>query len=387
MSYQWIDDEDIKSVVDVLRGDWITQGPKIKEFEEVIAEFVGAKYAVAFSSGTAALHAACSVAGIKPKDQVITSPITFVATTNCILYVGGIPIFVDIKEDTCNIDPVRIKERINSFTKAIIPVDFAGQPAELDEIHRIAKNHNLIVIEDACHALGAEYKGKKIGSLSDLTVFSFHPVKNITTGEGGIVTTNHKRFYEKLLMFRTHGITRDKVKRDEGSWYYEMQELGYNYRITDFQCALGLSQLKKINRFIKRRREIAEIYNEQLKDIPEIILPYEKPEVRSAWHLYVIRLRLRRLGRTRREVFEELRRKNIGVNVHYIPIYHQPYYRKLGYHVIYDRAPYRDLLCQEVFCPNAEKYYEEAISLPIFPKMDNKDIEDVMEALKESLKL
>lgn len=373
-SHQWIDDEDIRSVVQILKGDWITQGSKIKEFEEAIASFVGARYAVAFSSGTAALHAACFVAGIGPEDQVITTPITFAATSNCILYMGGIPVFADIEEDTYNIDPVKIKERIDGQTKAIIPVDFAGQPADLDQIREIAKDHNLIVIEDACHALGAEYKDKKIGSLSDLTAFSFHPVKHITTGEGGMVTTNHGEFYEKLLMFRIHGITKDRAKlvNDQGPWYYEMQELGYNYRITDFQCALGISQLKKIEKFIGRRREIAEIYNDKLRDIQEIILPYQKPEVKSAWHIYIIRLKLIQMRATRREVFEALRRRNIGVNVHYIPVYNHPYYRKLGY--------------QKAFCPKAEKYYEEAITLPLFPRMSNKDVKDVVEAVKESLR-
>jgi len=387
--HQWIDDEDIQSVVQVLKGDWITQGSKIKEFEEAIAKFVGARYAVALSSGTAALHAACFAGGIGPKDQVITTPITFAATSNCILYVGGIPVFADIKEDTCNIDPVKIIEKIDSRTKAIIPVDFAGQPADLDQIQKIARDHNLIVIEDACHALGAEYKGKKIGSLSDLTIFSFHPVKHITTGEGGMVTTNHGELYEKLLMFRNHGITRDRSKLidNQGPWYYEMQGLGYNYRITDFQCALGLSQSRKIEKFINRRREIAEAYNDELRDIQEIILPYQKPEVKSAWHIYVIRLKLTQLRTTRIEVFEALRKRNIGVNVHYIPVYNHPYYHKLGYHTIYNQPYYRKMIYQEVLCPNAEKYYEEAITLPLFPKMTDKNTQDVIKTVRKVLDL
>jgi len=332
-AHQWIDDEDINSVVEVLKSDWITQGPKIKEFEEAIAKFTGAKYAAALSSGTAALHAACFVAGITPGDKVITTPITFAASSNCILYLGGKPVFADIKEDTYNIDPEEIEKKVTNKTKAIIPVDFAGQPADLNEIYEIAKERNLIVIEDASHALGAEYKGKKIGSISDMTIFSFHPVKPITTGEGGMVVTNNKGFYEKLLMFRTHGITKNKVKliKNEGPWYYEMQELGYNYRITDFQCVLGISQLKKLDKFIGQRREIVKRYNEAFKNIEEIIVPYEKPEVKSTWHLYVIRLELDKLRTTRKEIFEALRAENIGVHVHYIPVYYHPYYQKLGY--------------------------------------------------------
>lgn len=369
--HQWIDDEDIKSVIEVLKSDWITQGPKIKEFEEAIAKFVGAKYAVAFSSGTAALHGACFIAGITPGGEVITTPITFAASSNCILYLGGKPVFADIKEDTYNIDPEEIKRKIRNKTKAIIPVDLAGQPADPDEIYEIAKEHNLIVIEDASHALGAEYKGKKVGSLSDLTIFSFHPVKHITTGEGGMIVTKNKEFYEKLLMFRTHGMTKSKVKliKNEGSWYYEMQELGYNYRITDCQCALGISQLKKLHKFIGQRREIVKRYNEAFKNIEEIIVPYEKPEVKSAWHIYVIRLKLDKLKASRREIFEALRAENIGVNVHYIPVYYHPYYQKLGY--------------KKGLCPQAEKYYQSAITLPLFPKMSNKDINDVIKAVKE----
>lgn len=369
--HQCIDNEDIKSVVEVLKSDWITQGPKIKEFEEAIAKFTGAKYAAALSSGTAALHAACFAAGITPGDEVITTPITFAASSNCILYSGGRPLFADIKEDTYNIDAGEIERKITSKTKAIIPVDFAGQPADVDEIYEIAKEHNLIVIEDASHALGAEYKGKKVGSLSDLSIFSFHPVKHMTTGEGGMLVTNNKGFYERLLMFRTHGITKNKAKliKNEGPWYYEMQELGYNYRITDFQCALGLSQFKKLDKFIKRRREIVKRYNEAFKNIEEIVIPYEKPEVKSAWHIYVIRLKLDKLSSTRKEIFEALRAENIGVHVHYIPVYYHPYYQELGY--------------QKGLCPKAERYYEEAITLPLFPKMSDNEVEDVINAVRK----
>jgi len=381
--HQWLDEDDIEAVVQVLRSDWITQGSKIKEFEKAVAEYVGAKYAVAVSSGTAALHAACFAAGISKGDEVITTPITFVASSNCILYMGGKPVFADIKEDTYNIDPEEIEKKITNKTKAIIPVDFAGQTANLNEIHKIAQKHNLTVIEDASHALGAHYKINnkwiKIGSClhSDMAIFSFHPVKPITTGEGGMVVTNNTEYYEKLLMFRAHGITKDPDKftnekiRNAPPWYYEMQELGYNYRITDFQCALGISQLRKLDGFIKRRREIVKKYNESFKSVEEIITPYEKPDVKSAWHIYVIRLKLDKLRATRKEIFEALRAENISVQVHYIPVYYHPYYQKLGY--------------KKGLCPKAEKYYEESITLPIFPAMKDQDVNDVIQTVHKVL--
>ena len=368
--HQWIDEEDIKAVIEVLRSDWITQGPKVTEFEEGFARYVRAKYAVAVSSGTAALHSACFAAGITKGDEVITTPITFVASANCVLYQGGTPVFADINADTLNIDPIEIKKKITKKTKAIIPVDFTGLPADLEAIQKIAKENNLIVIEDASHALGATYKGSKIGSISDMTVFSFHPVKHITTGEGGMVTTNSRGYYERLKLFRTHGITRDTDANLSCPWYYEMRGLGYNYRITDFQCALGLSQLKKIDKFIKRRRGIAYEYHDRFRLIPEITIPiYYTGRSDSAWHLYVIQLNLGRLKVGRMEVFEALRAENIGVNVHYIPVHLQPYYQKrFGY-------KFGDF-------PNAEDYYEGAITLPIFPEMSDKDIDGVIEAVK-----
>lgn len=372
---QWIEDDDIEEVVKVLKSDYLTTGPKIKEFEEKFGKYVGVKYAVAISNGTAALHGASFAAGIKEGDEVITTPITFAASANCIIYQGGKPIFADIDSSTYNIDPKDIEKKISSKTKAIVPVDFTGQPVNIDEINAIAKKYNLIVIEDGAHSLGAEYKGKKTGSLVDMTTFSFHPVKHITTGEGGVITTNNKELYEKLKLFRTHGITRDKkilYNKNEGSWYYEQLELGYNYRITDIQCALGISQLNKIDKFLRRRREIAEKYNEYLKDIDGIVLPYQEEYIKSSWHLYVIQLELEKFKVGRREIFEALQAENIGVNVHYIPVYYHPYYQKLGY--------------KKGLCPNAEKLYERIITIPLYPKMTDKDVKDVVEALDRVLK-
>jgi UDP-4-amino-4,6-dideoxy-N-acetyl-beta-L-altrosamine transaminase len=366
--HQWIDDEDIASVVEVLKRDWITQGPKVEEFEKKIAEYCGAKYAVAVSSGTAALHTAYSVAGISQGDEAITSPITFAATANAVSYCGGKPVFADIREDTLNIDVEEIRKKLSPKTKAILPVDFAGHPADLDEIKALAEERNLIVIEDACHALGAEYRGRKIGSLSDMTVFSFHPVKHITTGEGGMILTDNEEFYEKLKVFRHHGIVKDDL--DKGPWHYEIYDPGHNFRITDFQCALGISQLKKLDRFVNRRRDIAARYNEAFAEMAEIITPTENSDVKAAYHIYVIQLRTEMLKVGRKEIFEALRAENIGVNVHYMPLHLHPYYqREFGYR----KGDY----------PRAESYYERAITLPIFPKMTNEDVKNVIEAVKK----
>ncbi len=366
--HQWIDDEDIASVTSVLRSDWITQGTKVDEFEAKMAEYCGAKYAVAVSSGTAALHAACSVAGISNGDEAITTPITFAATANAIVYCGGKPLFADIREDTLNIDPEEIKKRLSAKTKAILPVDFAGHPADLDEIRTIAKEKGLKVIEDACHALGAEYKGKRIGILADMTVFSFHPVKHITTGEGGMVLTDNKQFYEKLKSFRHHGIVKSDSR--EGAWYYKIERLGYNLRITDFQCALGITQLEKLNGFIERRREIAARYNQAFGGMKELITPLEKENVIAAYHLYVIQLRTELLKTDRKTVFNALRAENIGVNVHYIPLHLQQFYRReFGY----KRGDY----------PKAERYYERAITLPLFPRMSDEDVKDTIKAVEK----
>lgn len=369
-----IDEDDIKAVVDVLRSDFLTQGPKIQEFESALAEYCKAEYAVVFSSGTAALHAAYFSADIGPSDEIITSPITFVATANAALYLGAKPVFVDIEPDTGNINPELIERAITKKTKAIVPVHYAGHPVDLDPIHGVAKKHGLLVIEDACHALGASYKGQKIGSLSDMTVFSFHPVKHITTGEGGAVTTESKEFYDRLIMFREHGITRDKHKfrfEPYGDWYYEMHFLGYNYRMTDIQAALGVSQLKKLNSFIERRRTIAKKNNDAFRDNPYFDTPPERDYAYSSYHLYPIRLKEQYKDR-KREIFSGLRERGLGVQVHYIPIYRQPYYQNLGY--------------KKGSCPDAESFYEREISIPIYPMMPDEAVSIVSGKIYDTFK-
>lgn len=365
---QSIDSNDIKAVIDALKSDYITQGPRIHEFEKRVARYCGAKYAVAVNSGTSALHAACFAANIKPGDEVITSPISFAASANCVLYCGGKPKFADILEDTIGIDPSAIERCITNKTKAIIPVDFAGHPAELAEIKKIASKHNLIVVEDAAHALGAEYKDKKVGccEYSDMTILSFHPVKHITTGEGGMILTNKRNLYDKLVMFRTHGITKDRnklVNKRNGLWFYEMQYLGFNYRITDIQCALGLSQMSKLDDFIKRRREIASFYKDEFNDTDGIMCLNEKKHAVSSWHIFPVRIR-----RHRDKIFDRLRSMGIGVNLHYIPIYLHPYYKKMGY--------------RKGLCPKAERYYRGAMTLPLYPGMSDSEVKRVVKVTK-----
>lgn len=369
--HQWLDEDDIAAVVDVLHSDWITQGSKVAEFEQAVADYCGAKYAVAVSSGTAALHAACFAAGIRDGDEVITSPMTFVATANAVVYCGGRPVFADIDTATLNIDPEEIRSRISPRTKAIIPVDFAGLPAALDDIRAIAEPFGLVVIEDAAHALGAAVGGRRVGSISDMTAFSFHPVKHITTGEGGMVLTDSPVFRERLVAFRQHGI----VRGVEGwnPYYYEMQELGYNLRLTDFQCALGISQLRKLDEFVRRRREIAARYDSAFASLLGVILPPRfSSGDESVYHLYVIQLDSRVLGVSRRSIFDLLRGKGIGASVHYPPVHLHPYYR-------------REFGCKAGDYPNAEAYYSRAITLPVFPKMSGDDVEYVVGVVRDAV--
>lgn len=364
---QSINEDDIQAVIEVLKSDFLTTGPKIAEFERKFASYVGAKYAVAVSNGTAALHIACMAAGLKKGDEVITTPITFAASANCALYCGATPVFADIDPVTYNISPESIEACITDRTKVIIPVHYTGQACDMDKIHETAKRHNLLIIEDAAHAVGAEYKGHRIGTLSDMTEFSFHPVKHITCGEGGIVTTNSEELYEKLKLFRTHGITRDEryLHKTDGPWYYEQLELGYNYRITDIQAALGISQLDRIELFLKKRRDIAKKYDEAFEKISGITIPLQAEYSLSAYHLYVIKVD----KSIRKELFEFLRANNIGVNVHYVPVYTFPYYREHGY--------------ENVKCENAEKLYESMISLPMYYDLSDEEQDYVIDKIKE----
>lgn len=363
---QTIDQDDIQAVVDVLQSDFLTTGPKIAEFEQTVADYVGAKYAVAISNGTSALHAACFAAGIGPGDEIITTPLTFAASANCVLYCGGTPVFADVDPKTYNIDPEDIQRKITDRTKAIIAVHLAGQPCDMDAIHSIAREHGLIVIEDGAHALGSVYKGKKVGSMSDMTTFSFHPVKPITTGEGGMIVTDNEDFYKKMILFRSHGITRDDsmMTRNDGPWFYQQFDLGYNYRITDIQCALGCSQMKKLDRFLARRKEIVAHYNEAFADCDNIITPYQLSDTESGWHLYIVQVK----NCDRRQVFEKMREKGIGVNVHYIPVYMHPYYQEHGY--------------ENVHCANAEEIYSHIISLPLYPGLTSEQQDYVIDTLK-----
>ena len=371
--HQSIGEDDIQSVVDVLRSDWLTTGPKVAEFEEAFAARVGAKYAVSFSSGTAALHGAAFAAGLKPGDEAITTPMTFAATANCVLYQGATPIFADVSSDTLNLDPEKVAAKITPRTRALLPVDYAGHPADLAGLQELARRHHLIVIEDASHALGAEYRNRRVGSIADMTVFSFHPVKHLATGEGGMVTTDRADFAETLRRFRNHGISSDARQRQtEGQWHYEMVLLGFNYRLTDIASALGLSQLKKLDENLRRRREIAAGYADAFQDLGSITLPAVRSGSRPAWHLYPIRLKLEKLSVDRSHVFRALRAENIGVNVHYIPVHLHPYYR--------ERFGTRN-----GEYPVAEKAYESLISLPMFHSMTDQDVGHVVEAVNKIL--
>jgi len=387
---QSIDDSDIDSVIKVLKSSNLTQGGKIEEFETALCEYTGAKYAVAVSSGTAALHIACLASGLKEGDEFITSPNTFVASANCGVYCGARPIFADIKEDTYNIDPEEIKEKIASKTKAVIPVHFAGQICDMAKIKSIIQKkqsqygEKIFIVEDASHALGSVYKGSKAGSCtySDMTVMSFHPVKHITTGEGGVVFTNDEKLYKKLKLFRSHGITNnedDLVSKEQAfgpsglnPWYYEQQALGFNYRITDVQCALGISQLKKIDYFLRRRRRIFEAYNNAFAGNEFIIIPFESPDCFTNWHLYVLQIDFDALGKDRADIMRNLKNKGIGTQVHYIPVHTQPFYKN-------------NFGTRWGDCPRAEVYYKKCLSLPIFPAMTNEDVNKVITFILEIL--
>jgi UDP-4-amino-4,6-dideoxy-N-acetyl-beta-L-altrosamine transaminase len=363
---QWIDNDDITEVIKVLKSDFLTTGPKIKELEEKFSRYVGSKYAVAVSSGTAALHIACLAARLKQGQEIITSALTFAASANCALYCSADPVFVDINRNGL-INEAKIREKITPKTRLLIPVHYSGLPCNMEEIQKIAQEHHLIVIEDACHAIGARYKETMIGdcTFSDQTVFSFHPVKHITTGEGGLITTNSKDFYERLLMLRNHGITKDPlrfVNINQGPWYYEMQDLGFNYRITDFQCALGISQLRKIDGFVKKRRQIAQKYDAAFHGKHTLEILEEEKGVFNSYHLYPLRVKDKE---TRLRLFNFLRTKNIFCQVHYIPVYLHPYYKVLGYN--------------EGECPFAEDFYQRELSLPIYPSMNQGDVDYVIE--------
>ncbi len=371
--HQWIDEEDIKAVSNVLSSDYLTCGPRVDELERTLEVYTGSRYGVAVSNGTAALHCACLAAGIGAGDEVITTPLTFAASANCILYCGGKPVFADIDPETYNINPANVEACITDKTKAVIAVDFTGQAVKIKEIREICDRHNLIFIEDAAHAIGTTYQGRPIGSLADMTCFSFHPVKTITAGEGGAITTNDDRFYRRLVLAHTHGITHDETLMEgaphEGQWYYEQISLGYNYRMTDFQAALLLSQLKKLEKFKARRKEIVKRYNEAFASVPEILIQKEIPESDTCRHLYIIRLDLVKLTCTRRQFFDAMSVENVQCQVHYVPVYWFPYYRHLGY--------------ERGLCPNAEEVYKGIMSIPLYPKMGDEDVEDVIHAVKK----
>ena len=369
---QAIDDDDVNAVVEVLRSDWLTTGPRVEAFERAIAAYVGARFAVAVSSGTAALHAAMFAAGVGPGHEVITTPLTFVASANCAVYVGARPVFADVHDDTLTIAPRCIADRLSERTRAVVAVDFSGQPADYDEIREMTAARGVTLIADAAHSLGGSYRGRRVGTLADMTVFSTHPVKHITTGEGGLIATDDELLAARLRQFRNHGITSDARQRHEsGAWYYEMADLGFNYRLSDVQCALGISQLSKLDRWLERRRAIAARYTNALADVPALRLPSVPPDRLSAWHLYVIRVRRDGLreGVGRDGVFRALRAENIGVNVHYIPVTFHPFYRDRGH--------------RPGECPVAEAAYEELITLPLFPAMTDADAGDVIAAVRK----
>ncbi len=368
---QWIDEDDITAVTAVLRSDWLTTGPNVPEFETAFAGFVGAREAVAVSNGTAALHAAMHALGIGPGDEVIVPVMTFAASANCVVYQGGTPVFADVQADTLLIDPDDVAAKITARTKAIVAVDYAGQPCDYERLHTLARQHGLKLVADACHAIGGAYREMPVGTLADLSTFSLHPVKHITTGEGGVITTHDDEMARRMRVFRNHGITTDHRQRaEQGAWFYEMVELGYNYRLTDFQCALGLSQLRKLPGWVARRQAIARTYDAAFAGLTAVAPLTTRPEVSHAYHLYVVRFDLSQLTVDRNTLFQALRAEGMGVNLHYIPVHLHPFYRqRLG--------------TRPGLCPAAEAAYAEIMSLPIFPQMSDEDVQDVITAVSK----
>lgn len=371
--HQCIDEKDIAAVAEVLRSDYVTCGPKNKELEAKLCEITGAKYATAVCNGTAALHVACMAAGIGPGDEVITTPLTFAASANCACYCGGTPVFADVNPDTYNISPESIKKCITDRTKAVVAVDFTGQAVQVEEIRKICDENHLTFIEDAAHSIGTKYNGTPVGNLADITTFSFHPVKTVTAGEGGAVLTNNADYHERIELAKSHGITHDvsrmQESEPEGLWYYEQIDLGYNYRMTDFQAAMLISQLDKLERFSQRRKEIVARYNRAFEDMEGIIIQKEIPQSDTTRHLYIIRMDEKYLSCTRREVFDALSAEGIQCQVHYIPVYWFPYYQKMGH--------------QRGECPNAEKIYESCMSIPLYPALEDSEVEEVIHAVKK----
>lgn len=365
----YISNEEIDEVIDTLSSDWITTGPKTKRFESEFAAFLGAESALALNSCTAGLHLALVVLGIGSGDEVITTPMTFCSTVNVIEHVGAKPVFVDVEPDTLNIAPSLIERAITPQTRAIIPVHYAGHPCAMDKILEIAKEHNLFVIEDAAHAFPAQYQGQAVGTIGDLTAFSFYATKNLTTAEGGMLT-GHQELIEKAKALSLHGMNRDAWKRYDkgGSWYYEVDAPGFKYNMTDIQASIGLQQLKRIDGFQKRRRQIVKRYNEAFAECPSLEIPVERPDVKSAWHLYTLRLNLETLKIDRDQFIEEMKDRNIGTSVHFIPIHMHPYYqRKYKY--------------QPEDFPTAYANFQRLVSLPLYPRMSDQDVDDVIEAV------
>lgn len=376
---QSIDENDIDAVVEVLKSDFLTQGPAIEKFEKCVAEYCGAKYAVAVTSATAALHISCLSAGLGKDDILWTSPITFTASANCGRYCGADVDFVDIDPSTYNMSIAELEKKLQAAEikpRVVVPVHLAGQSCEIDKIYKLSQKYGFKVIEDASHAIGADYKETKVGccKYSDMTVFSFHPVKIVTTGEGGMVLTNDKDLYEKLVLYRSHGITRDPklmTGTADGPWYYQQIDLGFNYRMTDMQAALGYSQMQKVNEFVSKRRYLAKRYNELLKNINGIQLPDQNEDTKSSWHLYVVRVDFSKISKTKNQIFAEMKEKGICLNLHYIPVHTQPYYENLGF--------------KGGDFPNSEKYYEEAFTLPLYYSLTDEQQDHIVKSLVEVL--